>query len=153
MRGSILYLLLVWISAFAKMTEGVSPSFPCNSVLVRGKCIYFADQVASWSPSPRALVTLAYAGVHSLLAVSMDFRIRANDGKGFPPLFRVIRCSSVANASSLQTVANASGSDFILLLRKPSLTLVFSAKRLARKKNHRSIVGKEYWEEGPIFPG
>ena len=29
----------------------------------------------------------------------MDFRIRENDGKGFPPLFRVIPCSSVANAS------------------------------------------------------
>ena len=46
-----------------------------------------------------ALVTLAYAGVHSCLAVNMDFRIRENDGKGFPPLFRVIPCSSVANAS------------------------------------------------------
>jgi len=29
----------------------------------------------------------------------------------------------------------------------------FNAKRLARKKNHRSIVGMGYWEEGPIFPG
>jgi len=55
----------------------------------------------------------------------------------------LIPCSSVANASSLLTVAHASGSDFIPLLCKPSLTLV-SAKRLARKKNHRSIVGKEY---------
>ena len=32
---------------------------------------------------PRALVTLAYAGVHSCLAVNMDFRIRENDGQGF----------------------------------------------------------------------
>jgi hypothetical protein len=38
----------------------------------------------------RALVTLAYAGVHSCLAVNMDFRIRENDGRGsFPFLFRV----------------------------------------------------------------
>jgi hypothetical protein len=41
----------------------------------------------------------------------------------------------VANASSLQTVAHAG----------------FNAKRLARKRNHRSIVGKGYLEEGPFF--
>jgi len=43
----------------------------------------------------------------------------------------------VANAFFLLTVAHAG----------------FNAKRLARKKNHRSIVGKGYLEEGPIFPG
>jgi hypothetical protein len=39
----------------------------------------------------------------------MDFRIRENDGSGF---FLSFLCKSVANASSLPTVANASGSDF-----------------------------------------
>jgi len=41
----------------------------------------------------------------------------------------------VANAYSLPTVAHAG----------------FSAKRLAHKRNHRSKVGREYWEEGPFF--
>ena len=103
--------------------------FPCKTI--KAKNLYREDakkQHTSLDFLSRALVTLAYAGVHSLLAVSMDFRIRENDGRVVSPLFRVIPCSSVANASSLQTVAHAG----------------FNAKRLARKKNHRSIVGMGY---------
>ena len=84
----------------------------------------------------RALVTLAYAGVHSCLAVNMDYRIRENDGKGFfsalirgkcisfglfASLFRVIPCSSVANASSL-------------LARSPR---IFTAKKLRSSRQVR----------------
>ena len=91
MRGPILYLRLVWISAFAKMTEGV---------------LSLNSRVIPWPMYllclPCALVTLAYAGAHSCLTVKMDFRIRENDGRGsfpsFPFLFRVIPCSSVASA-------------------------------------------------------
>ena len=60
----------------------------------------------------RAFVILAYAGIHSLQLVSLDSRIRGNDGQW-----------------QLPTVAYASGSDFrvipwlMLLLRQPSLTL------------------------------
>jgi len=46
----------------------------------------------------------------------MDFRIRENDGKGSSH-YSSFPCNSVANASSLLTVANASGSDLTLHFR------------------------------------
>jgi hypothetical protein len=75
---------------------------PCNSVANASLYLPSLTLPALISLLIIALVTLAYAGVHSCLAVNMDFRIRENDGKGFfSLLFRVIPCKSVANASSM----------------------------------------------------
>jgi hypothetical protein len=93
-------------------------SFPYNSVFIRGKC--FRSQLVH---SASHLSHPCVCGAHSLLAVSMDFRIRENDGKGFPPLFRVIPCSSVANASSL-------------LGRSPR---IFTAKTLRTPRSSRKV--------------
>ncbi len=82
--------------------KGFPPLFrviPCSSVAN-------ASDRSLFTP-PRTLVTLAYAGVHSCLAVNIDFRIRENDGKGFPPLFRVIPWQ-------------------MLVVCKPALTLVLA---------------------------
>ena len=71
MRGSILCSLYLWIPAYAGMTDSDSRQ-----------------------PSPRAFVILANAGIHSLLRVSLDSRLRGNDGQWQSP-----------------TVAYASGSE------------------------------------------
>ncbi len=58
-------------------------SFPCKSVANASFYLPSLTLPALISLLFRALVTLAYAGVHSCIAVNMDFRIRENDGKGF----------------------------------------------------------------------
>ena len=69
MRGSILCSLYLWIPAYAGMT-GESLRNPVPE-LVEGR-------------HGPAFVILAYAGIHSLELVSMDSRIRGNDGREPP---------------------------------------------------------------------
>jgi hypothetical protein len=72
------------------MTEMVfSLLIPCNSVGNASSRLPSLTLPALISLLIRALVTLAYAGVHSCLAVNMDFRIRENDGQGFFPSYSV----------------------------------------------------------------
>ena len=75
MRGSILCFLFLWIPAYAGMT-GESLRNP-------------APELASGEPAepvegPLPFVILANAGIHSLLFVSMDSRLRGNDGREPP---------------------------------------------------------------------
>jgi hypothetical protein len=62
---------------------------PCNSVANASLYLPSLTLPALISLLIIALVTLAYAGVHSCLAVNMDFRIRENDGQGFFPSYYV----------------------------------------------------------------
>ena len=152
MRRSILELRLVWISAFAKMTEGVAflhfREIPCSSVANASSLLTVANASGSDLIHFRVISCSSVANASSLLARS-------------PRIFtaktlRTLRSSRQVKISflPLRPLRLRGENAFILhfrvipwqmhLLCWPSLTLVFSAKRLARKRNHRSIVGKGY---------